>query len=578
MGSTGASNPFGTRVLPGGKALFRLWAPGASSVALALDGGHLPMQALPEGWYELATVAPPGSLYRFRIDDDYEVPDPASRFQPADVDGPSELIDPGAFEWQDNSWRGRPWREAVLYELHVGTFTPEGTFAAAIAKLPHLEALGVTAVELMPVADFAGRRNWGYDGVLPYAPDGAYGRPEDLKALVQSAHALGLMVFLDVVYNHFGPVGNWLGRYAPGFFSESRTTAWGPAIDFSNRWVRDFFLHNALHWLGEYRCDGLRFDAVHAIADDSPRHILEEIAGEVRDRFTGREIHLVLENDANEARRLGAGAFDAQWNDDAHHACHVLATGESDGYYAAYAEAPARHLARCLAEGFGYQGEISPFSGEPRGEPSRHLPPTSFVNFLQNHDQVGNRAMGERLSVLAEPRAIEALASIVLLAPSIPLLFMGEEWGCRLPFLFFCDFEGEVGEAVRKGRREEFSRFAAFAGADARSRIPDPLDRETFDACVLRWDELDAPGSRQRLSHYKALLELRRREIACREFGSGRFRILGGNAFEVAWGDLTLRANCGDTAVAAHAAVPGRLLHALGEPGEPWSVHWWISA
>jgi malto-oligosyltrehalose trehalohydrolase len=421
--------------------------------------------------------------------------------------------------------------------------------------------LGVTAIELMPLADFAGKRNWGYDGVLPYAPDSVYGRPEELKALIDAAHGLGLMVLLDVVYNHFGPKGNYLPRYAPQFFTDRHQTPWGAAIDFSNDSVRKFFVHNVRYWLEEYRFDGLRFDAVHAIIDESPRHILDEICASVP---AGK--HLVLENDANQARFIGPGKYTAQWNDDSHHGYHVLATGESDGYYVAYADAPAKHLARCLAEGFAYQGEESPFSREPRGEPSAHLPPSCFVDFLQNHDQIGNRAFGERLLSLSNERSLKALSAIQLLAPSPPLLFMGEEWGCQQPFLFFCDFDGELGEAVRKGRREEFSRFASF-----RNSIPDPLAESTFRQCVLDWTRRDAGW----LSHYKKLLQLRARAIAPRRFGPGTYRLLGERAFEVKWSGLTLIANCGEQKVAVKDAPREAALWSNGKPGEAWSVNWW---
>ena len=516
-----------------------------------------------DGWYEhLEPQAGPGTRYRYRIDGELLVPDPASRFQPEDVDGPSEVVDPQAYKWAAHAWTGRPWNEAVIYELHVGTFTPEGTYAAAAKKLKALVDLGITAIELMPLADFAGKRNWGYDGVLPYAPDSVYGRPEELKALIDAAHGLGLMVLLDVVYNHFGPKGNYLPRYAPQFFTDRHQTPWGAAIDFSNASVRKFFVHNVRYWLEEYRFDGLRFDAVHAIIDESPRHILDEICASVP---AGK--HLVLENDANQARFIGPGKYTAQWNDDSHHGYHVLATGESDGYYVAYADAPAKHLARCLAEGFAYQGEESPFSKEPRGEPSAHLPPSCFVDFLQNHDQIGNRAFGERLTFTCpNEKSLKALSAIQLLAPSPPLLFMGEEWGCQQPFLFFCDFEGELGEAVRKGRREEFSRFASF-----RNSIPDPLAESTFRQCVLDWTKRDAGW----LSHYKKLLQLRARAIAPRRFGPGSYRMLGERAFEVKWSGLTLIANCGDQKVAVKDAPREAALWSNGKPGEAWSVNWW---
>src|SRR3954471_13155052 len=453
-----------------------------------------------------------GSLYRFQIDDKAEVPDPASRFQPQDVQGPSEVVDPTAFQWRDENWRGRPWEEAVFYELHVGTFSPEGTFRGVEQKLDYLRDLGVTAVELMPLADFSGARNWGYDGVLPFAPDSAYGRPEDLKQLVQSAHAKGLMIFLDVVYNHFGPEGNYLHLYAPQFFTKRHSTPWGEAINFDgpdSRVVRDFFIHNALYWIEEYRFDGLRLDAVHAIADDSPKHIVTEIAEAIA-RGPGRErqVHLVLENDANAARLLGPGRATAQWNDDAHHALHVIATGEREGYYRDYADAPLRHLGRVLAEGFAYQGEGSRHQGKNRGERSGHLPLTSFIPFLQNHDQVGNRAMGDRLACLAPPERLRLARAAMLLAPSVPMLFMGEEYGEISPFLYFCDFHGELADAVREGRRREFSSFPQFADESARAAIPDPNSERTFLDSKLDWSRAGREEGRRTLQAHRDLLEL----------------------------------------------------------------------
>ncbi|TMH64479.1 MAG: malto-oligosyltrehalose trehalohydrolase [Betaproteobacteria bacterium] len=562
--------PFGAEILADGGVRFRLWAPAARKVELVVASKSRPLNPLDGGWFELVERdAAAGTLYQYRIDGRQLVPDPASRFQPRDVDGPSEVIDPSRYPWKDAGWRGRPWQEAVIYELHVGTFTPEGTYAAARGKLSHLKEHGITAIELMPLADFAGKRNWGYDGVLPYAPDSAYGRPEELEALVEAAHQAGLMVFLDVVYNHFGPKGNYLGLYAPQFFDQRHQTPWGAAINFGNQVVRQYFIHNVLYWLEEYHLDGLRFDAVHAIVDHSPRHILDEI----RDSVPARK-HLVLENDANQARFVGPGKYNAQWNDDSHHGYHVLATGESDGYYISYVDAPARHLARCLAEGFAYQGEVSPFTKEPRGEKSSHLPASCFVDFLQNHDQVGNRAMGERLLVLADERKIKALTAIQLLAPSPPLIFMGEEWGCRQPFLFFCDFDGELGEAVRKGRREEFARFAAFRDPAVRERIPDPLAPNTFQASVLDWSKADHVW----MAHYKRLLSLRQAHVVPLDCGPGRYRMLGDRAFEVAWGKLLLIANCGGEEIAVKDAPKEKPLWTNGPPGAPWSVNWWLNS
>jgi len=520
--------PFGAEPGAGG-VRFRLWAPAQQRVVLDLDGIHHAMHPLEQGWHELLLAqARPGDRYRYVLADGLAVADPASRANPDDVHGASEVIDPRAYAWRDDGWRGRPWHEAVAYELHLGSFTPEGTFAAARGKLPELAALGITALELMPVADFPGKRNWGYDGVLPFAPDASYGRPEELKKLVDEAHALGLMVLLDVVYNHFGPEGNYLHAYCPQFFDPARHTPWGAAIDFSRRAVRDFFVHNALYWVEEFRFDGLRLDAVHAIRDDSAEHIVCEIGRALRaGPGRGRELHLVLENDANQAHLLGRCAR-AQWNDDLHHVLHVLATGEADGYYADYAQAPLERLGRALAEGFVYQGEPSPFrDGAPRGEPSAHLPPTAFVSFDQTHDQVGNRAFGERLDALAEPAAVEAALGCVLLAPQVPMLFMGEEFAARTPFQFFCDFGPELAAAVTRGRRGEFERFASFA-----QEIPDPNDPATFLASKLQWQERDP----QRIALVRELLAARRRHLVPRLAGarSGTYSIRAG-ALHVAW-------------------------------------------
>ena len=406
--------------------------------------------------------------------------DPASRYQPEDVHGPSEVVDPAAFAWTDLEWQGRPWKEAVLYEMHIGAFTPEGTFGAAVTKLDYLLELGVTAIEIMPVGDFPGRRDWGYDGALSYAPDASYGRPEELKALVDAAHARGLMVLLDVVYNHFGPEGSFLKAIAPQFFTERYKTPWGEAINMDGDGsgpVREYFIHNALYWIEEFHFDGLRFDAVHAILDDSPRHLLEELAERVRSAFPGDHVHLILENEENQASRLARDStgrprwYTAQWNDDLHHVLHVAVTGELAGYYGDYIGRPEK-LGRALAEGFAFQGEVMPYRGGPRGEPSGALPPTAFVAFAQNHDQVGNRAFGDRLSAIASPEAVRAVGAVYLLLPQIPMLFMGEEWGAAQPFPFFCDFGPDLAQAVRKGRREEFARFPEFEDPAVRERIP----------------------------------------------------------------------------------------------------------
>jgi malto-oligosyltrehalose trehalohydrolase len=571
--------PFGAEIVPGG-VRFRLWAPAAKDVALSLgEGRPLPMAPEKGGWFSLvADAAGAGTRYRYVVDG-MPVPDPASRHQPQDVHGPSEVIDPAAYDWRDAAWAGRPWEEIVLYELHVGAFTRRGDFAGVESRLDHLVSLGVTAVELMPVADFPGRRNWGYDGVLLFAPDAQYGRPEDLKRLVDECHQRGLAAFLDVVYNHFGPEGNYLGRYAPDFFTERHHTPWGAAInvDGTNAApVRDFYIENALYWLEEFHFDGLRFDAVHAILDDGPCHILVEIATTVRQRIGGeRPVHLVLENDGNEARFLEAEdghprLYTAQWNDDLHHALHVLATGQSAGYYGDYADVPVERLGRALAEGFAYQGEASAYrDGTRRGEPSAHLPPTSFVSFIQNHDQVGNNAFGSRLARLAAPEAIRVVSAIYLLSPQIPLLFMGEEWGEDQPFPFFCDFGADLADKVREGRRREFARFPEFRDEAARARIPDPCAVATFLSAQLDWKAMQRPPHADWLAWYRGLLDLRAREIVPRLRGiggnAGTWRLLASDAVIVTWqlGDgarLTLHVNFAKEARALDEPLAGRLL------------------
>ncbi|MBF0624791.1 MAG: malto-oligosyltrehalose trehalohydrolase [Magnetococcales bacterium] len=517
--------PFGAQVEPDGGVRFHLWAPGARRVDLCLeDTGPdclLAMTSEADGWFALTTdQAAPGALYRFRIDGGHRVPDPASRHQPQDVHGPSRVVDPAAWAWDDPHWRGRPWAETVLLELHVGTFTPQGTYTAAIDRLDSLVDLGITAIELMPIADFPGRWSWGYDGVYLFAPDASYGTPDDLKHLVQAAHARGLMVFLDVVYNHFGPEGNYLHLYAPQFFNPRRHTPWGAALDLDSRWVRQYFIHNALFWIEEYGFDGLRLDAVQAIDDPSDFHLLEELAEAVAaGPGSRRPVHLVLENEANQARflaRTPSGAprwYQAQWNDDLHHVLHHLLTGETGGYYQDYQDHPPRHLGRALTEGFACQGELSPYRRRPRGEISAHLPPIAFVAFLQNHDQVGNRPQGDRLTSLAPPAALRAATAVVLLSPQIPMLFMGQEWGSRRPFPFFCDLEPALAPAIATARRREFKQFFGITDADLLARLPDPGAPDTWVAAQLDWEAAEQPDGTAWLAFHRHLLAIRRREI-----------------------------------------------------------------
>jgi len=535
--------PYGARYLGDGRTRFRLWAPDVDTVSIECDDGHVsPMRALDDGWFECVCPAEVGRGYRFRIRDGVVVPDPASRRQVGgDVHGFSRVTDPAAYAWRHAGWRGRPWHETVIYELHVGAL---GGFHGVEMVLPHLASLGITAVQLMPIAEFAGERNWGYDGVLPFAPADAYGSPDDLKSLVDTAHGLGLMIFLDVVYNHFGPEGNYLGAYASPFFDESTHTPWGAAIGVATPQVGDYFVHNALYWLQEFRFDGLRFDAVHAIGNAG---WLVTLADRVHAAVEpGRHVHLVLENEANQANLLGRGRFDAQWNDDFHNALHVLLTGEKEGYYAHY-HPPMDKLLRSLREGFAFQGE--PMGGRRRGEPSAHLPPSRFVNFLQNHDQVGNRALGDRLSTLVSPEILEAALALLLLSPFVPMLFMGEEWASRTPFLFFTDFPDEdLRKAVRDGRRKEFDAFTGFSGED----IPDPNEYATFTASI---PVRDRERGDVRRTLVRDLIAARQKHVSpyIEQARSLDAEPVGERAFVVSWSlggsSLTLFVNVGDADV-----------------------------
>lgn len=537
---------------------FRLWAPQARHVELLIGDDVYPMQRLGDGDTEVVAPVGPGCAYRYRIDG-HVFPDPASRAQQDGIDGPSLVVDPDAFGWRHPDWLGRPWREAIICELHAGLL---GGFEGVRAALPALRDAGYTAIELMPIAEFPGARNWGYDGVLPYAPDSSYGSVEALKTLVDDAHGLGLMVLLDVVYNHFGPYGNYLGAYAPDFFRENEPTPWGPAIDFRRRQVRRFFTDNALMWLNEYRFDGLRLDAVHAI---HPPSFLNRLADAVREQVDPqRRVHLILENEHNNARLLRSD-YTAQWNDDAHNALHVMLTGEHEGYYADYASEPAVALQRVLSEGFAFQGQRDR-RGIRRGQPSGDLPPTSFVFFLQNHDQIGNRPLGDRLAAsLPLPRWRTAMA-LVALCPMVPLFFMGDEWGCDTPFLYFTSHPGELAQQVRDGRRREFAHFAGFSDPQQRERIPDPNAPATFEASVPRG--ADAALALATREWFRSLLNLRKqhlipqldgcRALACARLGEGALRAQWGLTDGSLW---TLAFNVGPEAVACQAPHGAQLLY-----------------
>ncbi len=572
---------------------FRLWAPLQDSVKLRI-GDDAPKQMVrnEEGWHRhsLSDVSP-GTLYKFVLGDGLEIPDPASRFQPQDVHGPSELVDLSAFQWQCHEWLGRPWEEIVIYELHIGTFTKEGTFLSAIERLDHLKDLGITAVQIMPLSDFPGDYGWGYDGVLPYAPDSSYGRPEDLMALVDAAHERGICVFLDVVYNHFGPDGNYLPSYAP-LFSDSHENPWGKGLNYDGEGaeqVREFVIQNAIYWVTQFRIDGLRLDAVHAIVDDSDEHVLHELARRVRDAGGDRHIHLIVENEDNDSDLLARDAagkpqhFTAQWNDDIHHVLHIAATGETFGYYKDYSD-DEKKLGRAIAEGFTFQGEHMPYREDERGKPSAHLPPTAFISFMQNHDQIGNRALGDRMQSYASKDALKAIASIYLLAPQIPMLFMGEEWGSSDNFAYFCDFDEELNQKVRDGRREELSRLPGFDAED----LPDPTARETFESSKLDWSRLDEEASKETLSFYKKLLAVRKERIVPllpgMTSGASHYDVRDG-LVNVTWAfdggnALRLLANLSDTKKAVGDYQQGEEISSLGSVTiseiAPWSVIWTV--
>lgn len=556
---------WGPRPVAPGLTRFPLWAPDCKQVALEIEGlPPVAMTAEPDGWFTAEAPVGPGAHYRFRVRPDLAVPDPASRQQALDVHGFSVVTAPAEFTWQRGDWSGRPWHETVLYELHVGAM---GGFAGVEEVLPRLRDLGVTAIELMPIAAFPGQRNWGYDGVLPFAPHPGYGTPEALKRLVDAAHDLDLMMILDVVYNHFGPDGAYLHAYAKPFFDVARPTGWGAAIAFREPAVAAYFEENARYWLEEFRFDGLRFDAVHAI---EPEAWLQALPAKLRAACPGRHIHLILENEHNAARLLRPNAasdgFDAQWNDDGHNALHAMLTGEHESYYAPFAKHSSAKVARVLAEGFVFQGPPA-----PRGEPSAHLPPTAFVLFLQNHDQVGNRAFGERLTQLVPRGALAAATALLLLSPQIPLLFMGEEWGATAPFLFFTDHHPELAPLVREGRRREFARFAAFADPDMRDRIPDPNAEATFAASIANPAEADASPHDETLALHRRLLAIRHREIMPRLQGAKALdaEAIGAASVLARWrlGDgtvLTIAMNCDEAATPCRAT--GTLLFE-GVPG-----------
>jgi maltooligosyltrehalose trehalohydrolase len=510
----------GASVSEGG-VRFRVWAPKASSVSLVIIGDKelYPMKTEDRGYFSTFIQGlEPKRSYCYLLNEDQPRPDPVSRFQPEGVHGPSEVVDPGLFKWEDQDWKGISLYEMILYEIHTGTFTNEGTFEAIIPQLDYLKnELGVTTIELMPVAQFPGERNWGYDGVYLYAPQNSYGGPEGLKSLINACHQKGLAVILDVVYNHLGPEGNYLGDYGP-YFTDRYKTPWGSAVNFdgpeSNE-VRQFIIDNALYWVTEYHMDGLRIDAIHGIFDFSAQHILYDIREAVHQQAKnlGRHIVVMAESDLNDVRVInppskGGYGLDAQWNDDLHHCLHTLLTGEQNGYYQDFGD--FTQLVKALREGFVYSGQYSSYRRRRHGNSSNHLPPTKFVVFSQNHDQVGNRLKGERLSTLASFEALKLAAGIILLSPNLPLLFMGEEYGEEAPFQYFIHhLDHDLIEAVKKGRKEEFTAFQWSA------ETPDPQDEVTFLRSKINLDLRHEGKNQTLLQFYEALIKLRKELYPC---------------------------------------------------------------
>ncbi len=526
---------------------FRVWAPERRRVEVVVEGEDAASVSLDRDasgyWEGLAPRLGSGALYRYRLDGEGPFPDPASRFQPRGVHGPSQVVDPGTFAWTDGGWSGVALEDAVVYELHVGAFTPRGTFAATAERLAELRDLGVTVVELMPVAAFPGRWSWGYDGVDLFAPGAAYGEPDDLRRLVDRAHALGLGVLLDVVYNHLGPDGAYLGQFSPYYFSDVHQTPWGAAVNLdgrASRPVRELLVENARHWVHEYHLDGLRLDACHALVDDSPRHLLAEMQDRVRRGAAPRRVLMIAEDSRNLVKMVqpeaeGGWGLDAVWADDLHHQLRVALAGDRDGYYRDFTGS-LEDLARTLEDGWYYQGQHSGYEGGPRGTDPRSAPPHRFVVCVQNHDQVGNRALGERLHHQIDAACWRAASTLLLLAPETPLLFMGQEWGASSPFLYFTDHEEALGRLVTEGRRKEFAAFAAFAAPASRARIPDPQSPATFERSRLDWTEREREPHGSSLRLYRAVLGLRR-ERRLGRLERGDYRVTaddGGLVLEIA--------------------------------------------
>ncbi len=574
--------PVGAEPLADGGVHFRVWAPAAREVAVEFDGGtSLSLSREPDGYFSGSDgEAGAGMRYRYRLDGgETALPDPASRFQPDGPHGVSEIIDPTGFAWSDGAWRGVPAERMVIYEMHVGSFTPEGTWAAATARLPELAEIGITCIEMMPVAEFPGRFGWGYDGVDLYAPTRLYGRPDDLRRFVDRAHGLGLAVILDVVYNHFGPDGNYLKSFAPVYFTDRYTNEWGEALNFDGPDagpVREFFIANAGYWINEFHFDGLRLDATQQIFDRSSDHLIAAITHRVREAGEPRITFVCGENEAQVAQMVrspeaGGYGLDALWNDDFHHAALVAVTGRNEAYYSDYYGRPSE-LVAAAKYGFLYQGQYYAWQKQRRGTPALDLAATKFVTYLQNHDQVANSGRGLRGHQLASPGNWRAITAYFLLSPGIPLLFQGQEFSASTPFLYFADHPGELGGLVRKGRGEFLVQFPSLAGAEIQARLADPADPETFRRCVL--DAGERERNREAVALHRDLLTLRRAL-----FADGPLPVDGAVLGDSCWllryfgkddADFLLIVNLGRDQV--FASVPEPLIAPVA--GLVWQLKW----
>ncbi|WP_437877959.1 malto-oligosyltrehalose trehalohydrolase [Sorangium sp. So ce513] len=557
--------------IEGDAVRFRVWAPDHERIEIVTYGedgqeitGALPATPTGGGYFE--ATAPglgAGALYKVRIDGEGPFPDPYSRAQPFGVHGPSAVDDP-SFAWTDAGWKGVALEDLVLYEVHVGTATPEGTFDALIPRLAELRELGITALELMPVASFPGERGWGYDGVDLFAPSAAYGGPAGLRRLVDAAHAAGLGVILDCVYNHFGPDGNYLRAYSRRYFTERHKTPWGDAVNYDGEGaeqVRALAISNAEMWIRDFHIDGLRLDATHAILDDTEPHILREIAERARAAGGGRRVVVIAEDSMNDARlvtpvALGGHGLDGVWADDFHHELRVCFAGDRDGYFEDH-EGTAESIAATIRKGWLYEGQVSKHAGKPRGTPAEPVPPPRFVHCIQNHDQIGNRALGDRLGETVTQAAFRTMSALLLITPYTPLLFMGQEWNARTPFQYFTDHNAELGRLVTEGRRREFQYFSSFSGAE----VPDPQDPRTFQRSKLDWSERQRPEHAGVLAWYRELLGLRAAHPALRRRGRGDFSVeaIGPDA-------IRIERRGDETSVIALVALRGALSVDLGRP------------